>query len=176
MVNIWCKLFDIFFVSFKEKTSMANIWCKLLDVFFVSFKKKRWKDFLSHRKCYDLVLMMFMLVVLTMLLTWKKYWATENSNLRSQFSTNSNVVWGKRSLKANVITIFSPHHQAFLLPPQHHRHHETNTLILWCSVLQLLLPTSVPLPSPCHPDLPASAFSSHRNSSSISGWFLCQFF
>ena len=33
------------------------------------------------------------------------YWKFK---LQSQFSTNSNVVWGKMSLKANVITIFSP--------------------------------------------------------------------
>jgi hypothetical protein len=72
-----------------------------------------------------------------------------------KFKFTSQLVWGKRSLKANVITIFSPHHQT---SSSHHNTIVTMKSTLWCSILQLLLPPSIDtslssLPSQTYPPL-----------------------
>ena len=116
----------------------------------------------AHRKCYDLVLILFIFVAHQ--LTWVdliKNIMRSNCKFKStaECSTYSNVVWGKRSLKANGITIFSPHlsshpitfiHQIIRpssLPHDRIYLHEPNSLVSsgCCSPLQCLALLVLPL-------------------------------
>jgi hypothetical protein len=46
------------------KIVLSNRWCKIVDVFFCELQRKNVKKiFFAHRKCSDLVLMLFMFVV-----------------------------------------------------------------------------------------------------------------
>lgn len=147
---------------------MANIWCKLWDVFFVSFKEKTLKRFSFTQKMLDLVLILFMFLVCSPC----------NEQLKIQIYDHSLVpipMWCEERW------VSKPTSSPFSLP----------------TITSVAPPTTTPLSSPWNqpygapsfsyfsplqylsllpaiPELPASAFSSHHNPSSISGWLLCQ--
>jgi hypothetical protein len=147
---------------------MANIWCELWEVFVVSFKAKTLKRFSFTQKMLDLVLILFMFLVCSPC----------NEQLKIQIYDHSLVpipMWCEERW------VSKPTSSPFSLP----------------TITSVAPPTTTPLSSPWNqpygapsfsyfsplqylsllpaiPELPASAFSSHHNPSSISGWLLCQ--
>ena len=67
---------------------MANIWCELWEVFFVSFKAKTLKRFSFTQKMLDLVLILFMFLVCSPC-CW--LWQKNNEQLKIQIYDHSLV-------------------------------------------------------------------------------------